>query len=292
MKLTTFEHRGATAAGAIVGEHIVDLRAALPSAPATLSALLSSDASARSSHLQELIDSGAHRLELGDVRLLAPIPRPGKLLAIGLNYKDHIAETGLPTPEHPTVFNKQSTCVIGPAEGIHLPKASAALDYEGELAVVIGKRCRHVPREQAQGVIAGYCIANDVSVRDVQLRTPQWTLGKSFDTHGPLGPWLTTPDEVGDPHALSLRTFVNGELRQQSNTRELLFDCYALVELLSSVCTLEPGDVISTGTPGGVGMAMQPATWLKPGDVVRIEIDKLGALENPVLPEPESTVVY
>jgi 2-keto-4-pentenoate hydratase/2-oxohepta-3-ene-1,7-dioic acid hydratase in catechol pathway len=259
---------------------------------ATLSALLSSDASARSSHLQELIDSGAHRLELGDVRLLAPIPRPGKLLAIGLNYKDHIAETGLPTPEHPTVFNKQSTCVIGPAEGIHLPKSSAALDYEGELAVVIGKRCRHVPREQAQAVIAGYCIANDVSVRDVQLRTPQWTLGKSFDTHGPLGPWLTTPDEVGDPHALSLRTFVNGELRQQSNTRELLFDCYALVELLSSVCTLEPGDVISTGTPGGVGMAMQPATWLKPGDVVRIEIDKLGALENPVLPEPESTVVY
>jgi 2-keto-4-pentenoate hydratase/2-oxohepta-3-ene-1,7-dioic acid hydratase in catechol pathway len=291
MKLTTFSHRGRTSAGVVLGEEIVDLRAALAAAPATLLALLEGGAELQAA-AQEATDAGRHRLALRDVKLLAPIPRPGKVLAIGLNYRDHIAEIGMKAPEHPTVFNKQSTCVVGPGAEIHLPRSSAALDYEGELAMVIGKRCRHVPRAHAASVIAGYSIMNDVTVRDVQMRTQTWTMGKSFDTHGPLGPWLTTADEVGDPHALELRTFVNGELRQHSNTRELLFDCYALIEHLTSAFTLEPGDVISTGTPGGVGMASNPPRWLRAGDVVRIEIERLGALENRVVPEPDSTVVY
>jgi 2-keto-4-pentenoate hydratase/2-oxohepta-3-ene-1,7-dioic acid hydratase in catechol pathway len=291
MKLTTFSHRGRSAAGVVLGEEIVDLRAALPAAPATLLDLLAGGAELQAA-AQAAADSGRHRIALRDVQLLAPIPHPGKVLAIGLNYRDHIAEIGMQAPEYPTVFNKQATCVVGPGAEVHLPRSSAALDYEGEMAIVIGKRCRHVPRAHAARVIAGYCIMNDVTVRDVQMRTQTWTMGKSFDTHGPLGPWLTTADEVGDPHTLGLRTFVNGELRQQSNTRELLFDCYALVEHLTSAFTLEPGDVISTGTPGGVGMASKPPRWLQAGDVVRIEIDRLGVLENRVVPEPESTVLY
>jgi 2-keto-4-pentenoate hydratase/2-oxohepta-3-ene-1,7-dioic acid hydratase in catechol pathway len=171
-----------------------------------------------------------------------------------------------------------------------MPRVSKALDYEGELGVVIGRRCRHVPRERARDVIAGYLVVNDVSVRDWQLRIPTWTMGKSFDTHGPLGPWLTTADEVGDPHALRLRTWVNGELRQDSNTKHLIFDCFALVEHLSTAFTLEPGDVVSTGTPGGVGIACKPPRLLQVGDVVRVEIDGLGLIENPVVDEPETAL--
>jgi 2-keto-4-pentenoate hydratase/2-oxohepta-3-ene-1,7-dioic acid hydratase in catechol pathway len=156
---------------------------------------------------------------------------------------------------------------------------------------VIGRRCRHVPKERARDVIAGYCAMNDVTVRDWQLHTPTWTMGKSFDTHGPLGPWLTTADAVKDPHALGLRTFVNGEPRQDSNTRNLVFNCFDLVAYLSTAFTLEPGDVISTGTPGGVGAAMKPPRWLVAGDVVRVEIDELGALENKVVPEPADSAL-
>ena len=169
---------------------------------------------------------------------------------------------------------------------------SSALDYEGELAFVIGKRCRHVPRRRAPEVIAGYLVANDVSVRDWQLRTPTWTIGKSFDTHGPLGPWLTTSDEVGDPHGLGIRTLVNGELRQSSNTKELIFDCFALVEHLSTAFTLEVGDVVATGTPSGVGVSMKPPRMLQVGDVVEIEIDGLGRLRNEVVREPEETARF
>ena len=170
-----------------------------------------------------------------------------------------------------------------------MPRVSAALDYEGELAFVIGKRCRHVPRERASEVIAGYTIANDVSVRDWQLRVPTFTMGKSFDTHCPLGPALVTADEISDPHNLELRTWVNGELRQSSNTKQLIFDCFSLVEHLSTAFSLEPGDVISTGTPGGVGGAMKPPQMLKVGDIVKIAIDGLGEIENAVIEEPEST---
>jgi len=233
--------------------------------------------------------SGGTRLPLADVRLEAPVRHPPKYLAIGLNYADHVKEAGMEAPKNPLFFNKQATCVVGPDAPIHLPRASTYLDYEGELAFVIGRRCRHVPRDRAHEMIAGYLVANDVSVRDWQLRTPTMTMGKSFDTHGPLGPWLVTPDEIDDPHALELRTWVNGELRQHSNTRELIFDCFAQIEHLSTAFTLEPGDVVTTGTPSGVGGALKPPRFLEAGDVIRIEIEQVGILENAVIEEPAST---
>ena len=237
-------------------------------------------------------DDPARRHPLGEVRLLAPV-MPRKYLAIGLNYQDHIAESGLQAPDVPFFFNKQVTCVVGPGDDVHMPRVSSLLDYEGELAIVIGKRCRHVPVEKAAEVIAGYTIGNDVSVRDWQLRTPTMTIGKSFDTHGPLGPWVVTADELGDPHDLGIRTFVNGEQRQNGNTGEMVFDCFEQVAHLSEAFTLEPGDVIATGTPAGVGAARQPFPegLLKVGDVVRIEIDGIGELENAVIEEPQGYVV-
>jgi 2-keto-4-pentenoate hydratase/2-oxohepta-3-ene-1,7-dioic acid hydratase in catechol pathway len=231
------------------------------------------------------------RHPLADVRLLAPV-QPRKFLAIGLNYADHIAESGMQAPEFPIFFNKQATCVVGPRDDVHMPRVSTLLDYEAELAIVIGERCRHVPVEHAHTVIAGYTITNDVSVRDWQLRTPTMTMGKSFDTHGPLGPWIVTEDELGDPHDLGVRAFVNGEQRQDGNTREMIFNCFEQVAHLSEAFTLEPGDVIATGTPAGVGAARQPFPegLLKVGDVVRIEVDGIGALENTVVAEPDGFV--
>lgn len=221
------------------------------------------------------------------VRLGAPVGNIRNFVAIGLNYADHVAEAGIEAPKLPTVFNKQSTCVTGPRDPVWMPRISHVLDYEGELGFVIGQRCRHVPRDRAHEVIAGYVVVNDVTIRDWQLRMPTWTMGKSFDTHGPIGPWITTADEVGDPHGLRLRTWVNDELRQDSSTKNLIFDCFALVEHLSDGFTLEPGDVIATGTPGGVGIAMKPPKLLVAGDRMRVEIEGLGALENEVVPEPD-----
>jgi 2-keto-4-pentenoate hydratase/2-oxohepta-3-ene-1,7-dioic acid hydratase in catechol pathway len=235
----------------------------------------------------EAVEKGEARIPLAEVRLEAPVARPPKFLAIGLNYADHIAEAGLGQPKFPTFFNKQSTCVTGPYDPIHMPKVSTEVDYEGELGFVIGRRCRRVPGERASEVIAGYLVVNDVSVRDWQFRAPTLTLGKSFDTHGPIGPWIVTPDEIGDPHTLRIETWVNGEKRQDSNTKHLIYDCFAQIETLSTVCTMEPGDIVSTGTPGGVGFAKEPAQYLKAGDVVRIEIERIGWIENSVIPEPE-----
>ena len=237
-------------------------------------------------------DGQGDRYDLAEARLLAPA-RPRKYLAIGLNYADHVAESGLQAPEVPFFFNKQVTCVVGPGADVHMPRVSKLLDYEGELAIVIARRCRHVSAEQAPEVIAGYTIANDVSVRDWQLRTPTMTIGKSFDTHGPLGPWIVTADELGDPHDLGIRTFVNGEQRQDGNTGEMVFNCFEQVSHLSEAFTLESGDVIATGTPAGVGAARQPFPegLLKVGDVVRIEIDGIGWLENSVVEEPAGYVV-
>lgn len=235
---------------------------------------------------EQVVDHAGDRHELASLELAPPV-QPSKFFGIGLNYADHVQESGLETPAVPIFFNKQPTCVVAHGAAIERPRASDQLDYEGELGVVIGRRCRHVTRELAPDVVAGYLIVNDVSVRDWQLGSPTWTLGKSWDTHGPIGPWLTTADEIEDPHDLELRTYVNGELRQHSNTRHLIFDCFDQIAHLSTVCTLEPGDVISTGTPGGVGVAMTPPRYLEAGDVVRIEIDGLGALENPVTLEPD-----
>jgi 2-keto-4-pentenoate hydratase/2-oxohepta-3-ene-1,7-dioic acid hydratase in catechol pathway len=287
MKLATFTHKGATRLGLVQGDGIVDLAAAAPDLPREMVALLGAgrDALARAAEAA----AGAAPLSLDAVRLEAPLARPPKFLAVGLNYADHVAEAGLEKPVHPTIFNKQSTCVVGPHDPFHMPRVSSALDYEGELGFVIGRRCRHVAREDAADVIAGYLVVNDVSVRDWQLRVPTWTMGKSFDTHGPIGPWIVTSDELPDPHRLQLRTWVNGELRQDSNTKQLVFDCFTLVEHLSTAFSLEPGDVIATGTPGGVGIAMKPPRLLKVGDVVRIEIEGIGAIENRVIEEPDDT---
>ncbi len=290
MKLATFTQAGATRIGVMDGEAIVDLSAAAPSLPTEMCAFLAAGADALAAARQAAGRASAARLALADVAVEAPILRPPKILAVGLNYRDHIAETGMQTPKYPMIFNKQSTAVTGPDTAIHVPRVSGDVDYEGELAVVIGRFCRHVPKNRAAEVIAGYTIAHDVSVRDWQRRVPTFTMGKSFDTHCPLGPYLVTADEVGDPHALDLKTWVNGEMRQSSNTCQLLFDCFDLVEHLSTAFTLEPGDVISTGTPGGVGFAMKPPKYLKPGDRVKIAIDKLGVLENRVVAEPENTV--
>jgi 2-keto-4-pentenoate hydratase/2-oxohepta-3-ene-1,7-dioic acid hydratase in catechol pathway len=287
MKLATFSYKGQIRIGAVLGDAVVTGNGELPN---NMLDFLAAGAQALST-MQALIDSGAPRIPLAEVTLLAPIPRPGKLLGVGLNYADHIGETGLEKPAYPTFFTKQSTCVIAGGEAIHVPPVSDKVDYEGELAFVIGKRCKHVPVDQAHDVIAAYTICNDVTVRDWQQRTPTWTLGKSFDTHGPLGPWLVTADEIADPHNLSLKTWVDEELRQNGNTSEMIFNCYELIAYLTQVMTLEPGDVISTGTPAGVGVKMKPRGYLKPGQTVRIEIEGLGSLSNPVIAEPEHFLV-
>ena len=288
MKLATFTHGAVTRIGVVAGDSIVDLAAAAPELPREMTAFLVAGRAA-AEKAATVAKNSAHRIALASVKLEAPIARPPEFLAIGLNYSDHVEETKMKRPEFPMFFNKQSSAVTGPYDPIHLPRVSTALDYEGELGFVIGRRCRHVPRARAHEVIAGYVIVNDVSVRDWQRRAPTMTLGKSFDTHAPFGPWIVTPDEVGDPHTLDLKTLVNGEQRQHSNTRNLIFDCYAQVETLSTVFTLLPGTVVSTGTPGGVAAAMNPPKWLRIGDVVRIEIEKLGHLENRVIAEPSST---
>ena len=234
------------------------------------------------------------KISLSDVELLAPISRPPKIIAIGLNYADHLEEVRaagreMEAPVVPMIFNKQSLSASGPYQDIHDPKVSEMLDFEGELTFVIGKKCRHVPKEKAHEVIAGYTIANDLSVRDWQLRVPTFTIGKSFDTHCPFGPAIVTPDEISDPHNLDLVTEVNGEKRQSSNTKHLIFNCFDLVEHLSTAFTLEPGDLVLTGTPGGVGVI--EGKFLKNGDTIKISISELGHIENRVIDEPDSTVV-
>jgi 2-keto-4-pentenoate hydratase/2-oxohepta-3-ene-1,7-dioic acid hydratase in catechol pathway len=287
MKLVTFTHSDTTRLGIVVAEEVVDLAAATPDLPREMRAFLEVGRPALDA-AAEAGEAGGHRLTLSEVRLEAPV-RPSKCLAIGLNYAEHIEETGRPKPDFPTFFNKQVSCISGPSDPIHLPRVSSALDYEGELALVIGRRCRHVRSQRAPEVIAGFAVMNDVSVRDWQVKAPTMTLGKSFDTHGPLGPWIVTPDEVGDPHCLDLETRVNGEVRQRSNTRHLIFDCYEMIETLTTVMTLEPGDVISTGTPAGVGIARKPPQLLVEGDVVAIEIQRVGRIENRVIAEPSDT---
>jgi 2-keto-4-pentenoate hydratase/2-oxohepta-3-ene-1,7-dioic acid hydratase in catechol pathway len=286
MRLARFaDPQDAPALGVLEGDEIVDLSGAdVPNEPAAALAKVGRGG------LEELAD-GAPRLPLAEVRLLAPAS-PRKYLAIALNYADHIAEMGMEAPEVPVFFNKQVTCVTGPGAEVHMPKVSTLLDYEAELALVIGQRCRHVPVERAHEVIAGYTCANDLSVRDWQGRAQTMTIGKSFDTHGPLGPWLVTPEEIGDPQDLRVRCYVNDELRQDASTGEMVFDCFQQVSHLSEAFTLEPGDVIATGTPAGVGLGRQPFReyLLHIGDTVRVEIERIGELVNTVVEEPDGYV--
>lgn len=288
MKLITFSDGDTRRIGAVDGDSVVVADGGLPGC---MEDFLAAGEQARAA-LQGLIDSSGNRRPLAEISMLAPLLGPQKFFGVSLNYEDHIQETGLERPACPTVFNKQTSCIIGPGAAIHRPKVSEKLDYEGELGVVIGKRCRQVPRDRAADVIGGYLIVNDVSVRDWQMRSHTWTLGKSFDTHGPIGPWLVTADEIGDPHHLDLKTWVNDEQRQSTNTRHLIFDCYALIEYLSTVMTLMPGDIIATGTSSGVGVKMTPRGYLRPGDTVTVEIENIGRLSNPVIEEPDDIAVY
>lgn len=288
LKLATYAGPDGDRLGIVSGEGIISLSDHLPGAPTRMTDLIRSWTQLRDR--LHALESRAPDLPLAQIRLRAPIPRPGKIMAIGLNYKDHIEETGSETPQHQTWFSKAVTSVTGPFDRIALPLVSDRVDYEAELVAVIGQRARGVSREQAKDIIFGYCVGDDLSARDWQLRTSQWVLGKSFDTHSPYGPWITTSDET-DARDLDIRCFVNGELRQSSNTSKLLFDCYAQVEYLSSVMTLEPGDLIFTGTPSGVGHARNPPVFLRAGDVVRVEIDKLGAIENRAEAEPAAGFV-
>lgn len=285
MKLATFSTGGATRVGRVEGDSIVDL--SLSGLPTDMLGLLEAGPDA----MQKARTAGGPMIPLSAVTLEAPLRRPPKILAVGLNYADHIAETKLDTPTFPMFFNKQSTAAHGPRAPFHMPRVSDKLDYEGELGFIIGRRCRHVPRERAHEVIAGFVVCNDVSVRDWQFFAQTFTIGKSFDTHAPFGPWIVTPDEVGDPHTLGLKTWVNGELRQDSNTSHLVFDCYHQIETLTKAFTLEPGDLVLTGTPSGVGIGFKPHKYLKVGDRVRVEIDRLGYIENEVIAEPADTTV-
>ncbi|MDF3845028.1 fumarylacetoacetate hydrolase family protein [Pseudomonas citronellolis] len=285
MKLCTFKTPGGlVGVGIVSGEGIIRVADHLSAAPRDMAGLIG-EWQLWQEPLQRLAQLQKADFALDEVTLLAPVPRPGKILGIGLNYADHVAESGMATPADQLWFAMMNTSANGPYAPIDLPRVSEQLDYEAEMVFVIGKRCRHVSREQAREAIFGYCVGNDVSVRDWQLRTSQFVLGKSFDGHAPFGPWLVTPDELGNPHELGIRCFVNDEKRQDSNTRELIFDCYQQVEHLSKVMTLEPGDVIFSGTPGGVGVGFKPPRWLREGDRVRVEIDGLGAIENIVRAE-------
>ena len=291
MKLITFTQAGSTRIGIWREDSIVDLSACVANLPTSMLGFLHQGAAAMA--IAATHAGAAAHFSHDQVRLEAPVPRPGKILAIGLNYRSHAIESGAEIPVVPLVFTKQATAVTGPFDAVYAPPETKLLDYEGELGVIIGKRCRRVPKEHAKNVIAGFCVVNDVSVRDWQLRgkPPQFTMGKSWDTHCPFGPALVTSDEV-DPHTLSLRTLVNGEVRQDSNTNDLIFNCYELIAFLSTAFTLEQGDLIVTGTPSGVGMAMKPMGVLSVGDKVRVEISGLGAIENEIVAEPASVVVY
>jgi ureidoglycolate lyase len=280
MKLATFDVGTGPQLGAVTGDQIVPLNQAAPGLPGDMIGLISAWQAAERD-VRRIVEASAGALALDQVRLLAPIRRPGKIMAIGLNYADHIAESNMGTPEHQIWFSKAPTAANGPNDPIQVPRVSQALDYEAELVAVVGTGGRHIAKADAAGAIFGYCCGNDATERAWQHRTTQWVLGKSFDTHAPFGPWITTADEVADPHALSIRCLVNGEVRQNSNTHHLVFNVWDQIEHLSQAMTLEPGDLIFTGTPGGIGAAMNPRRVLKHGDRVRIEIEGLGALDNP-----------
>lgn len=284
MKLATYTHGGKTSIGIVRDDNVVDISNIAPD----MISLISNDALMDKARA---VTADAPSIALADVTLRAPVLNPGKILAIGLNYRDHVEESKMELPKYQVWFNKQHNCVNDPYGAINKPVVSDMLDYEAEMCFVISKRCKHVPVERAHEVIGGYFCGNDATVRDWQLRTNTWQIGKSFDTHGPIGPWIVTPDEVGDPHTLDIKGYVNGELRQSSNTKHLIFNCFDQVAHLSQAFTLDAGDIIFSGTPSGVGMAMKPPVVLKVGDSVKVEIEKLGYIENSVVLEDAKTVI-
>ncbi len=285
MRLVTFKQAGTTRLGVRTDDGVVDLGQADSGLPTEMVALLSGGPPMLDRVAAAVDGFGGRPWSETEIELLAPIINPPKIFGIGENYAAHAVETGNTPPENVIVFAKYSTTIIGPEAPIVLPKISHKVDYEAELGVVIGARGRNVPPERAYEHVAGYVPFHDVSARDYQLRTTQWTLGKNFDTFSPMGPALVTADEIPDPHDLGIRCRVSGETLQEANTGEMIFDIPTLIAELSSVMTLQVGDVIATGTPPGVGMARTPPRWLRPGDVVEVEIDGVGLLRNPVVAE-------
>jgi 2-keto-4-pentenoate hydratase/2-oxohepta-3-ene-1,7-dioic acid hydratase in catechol pathway len=283
MRFVTFETSGQARPGIVSGDSVIDLTSAGFS---TLLDLIR-HSPVGSSQIEKLLANPpkGSKFDLKDVRLLAPIQRPNKLICVGLNYLDHAKETGQEVPKVPTIFNKFATSVIGPGDDIVLPKVSKAPDYEAELAFVVGKGGRHIAKENWADHVFGYTIINDVSARDYQKATSQWLMGKTFDTFAPMGPWIVTADEIKDPHALDIKLEINGEVLQDSNTKELIFKIPELIAFLSSVFTLEPGDIVSTGTPSGVGFTRNPPRFLRAGENVAITIQQIGTLSNPIVAE-------
>lgn len=290
MKLATFTENQSTRLGIVKNDRVIDLSQTVSDLPQNMREFLEAGDHAMA-RVREVAQSTNGHFALSEVKLEAPVINPRKILAIGLNYMDHIKETGRKPPEHQMWFNKQHNAINGPYDPIQLPSVSEKTDYEAELCMVIGKHCKHVPRERAHEVVAGYFCGNDVSVRDWQAQSPTFQIGKSFDTHATIGPWIVTSDEVGDPHDLDIKTLVNGEVRQNSNTKHLVFDCFDQIAHLTKAFPLDPGDILFTGTSSGVGFAMDPPQYLQPGDVVRIEIEKLGYIENKTFKEDAQTII-
>ena len=291
MRLVTFSENGTRPyrVGALVAQDgndfVIDLaRAGLPQS--SIRSLLEA-AGGDLSPVKDIIRKATPDtyMEMAKVKLAPVIPEPDKIICVGLNYRDHAEETKLALPETPTIFAKYSNTLIGSGQAIILPKNSTRVDYEAEFAFIVGKRARHISVEQALEYVAGYTVFNDVSARDHQLRVTQWTLGKSFDTFAPVGPSLVTREEIADPHNLGIRLWIGNEMLQNSNTSNLIFGVSELLSHLSSVMTVEPGDIVATGTPAGVGFTRNPPRYLQEGETVRIEIDGLGVLENPVRSE-------
>jgi 2-keto-4-pentenoate hydratase/2-oxohepta-3-ene-1,7-dioic acid hydratase in catechol pathway len=283
--VTVATDEGPRACGLVNGEY-VDVNVADPEMPASVRELLELGADYERQAWAALL-RGVVRHDPAHVRLLAPVPDPRKIICIGLNYRDHAAESGVPVPSEPVLFGKYPTALAGHKDQIVLPLVSHEVDYEAELVVVIGRGGRHIPRDRAFEHVGGYTVGHDVSARDWQLDKPgkQWMAGKTFDTFAPVGPALVTPDEVPDPHNLGIRLRLNGETMQNSSTSQLIFRVDELIAYLSQIFTLESGDLIFTGTPPGVGMARKPPVWLKPGDQVDVEIERLGTLSNSVVAE-------
>ena len=283
MKLLRYDEAGAARLGVLQGDSVVSLEALGADYP-TMQAVIDGGPQALEK-IKALLASAPATVPLSGLKLLAPIERPGKYLAIGMNYRKHVEESsraGVAAPAQQLWFNKQTTCIVGPYDDID-PGVTEKLDYEVELGAVIGRTARRVSEADAPGYVFGYFVANDVSARDWQFHTPTFTMGKSFDTHGPIGPWIVTADEIGDPHALTIRCLVNGEKRQEASTGDMLYSLWKQIAYLTTAFTLEPGDLIATGTPEGVGGGMIPPAFLQPGDVVRCEIDGIGAIENTVV---------
>ncbi len=284
MHLVSFAVEGRPRIGAKSGSLVYDLNALNPELPSDMLSFLSGGSPLLDA-AERVVSRGEGGLEVESLDILAPISNPEKVICIGLNYADHAEESGMAIPTEPVVFSKFASSIVGPTDPIESPPSSTKLDYEAELVVVIGKSGRHISEADAFDYVAGYTVGHDVSARDYQLEKPagQWILGKTFDTFAPIGPCIVTRDEIPDPHNLEIRCILNGEIVQDSNTRHLIFRIETLISYLSHVFTLNPGDLIFTGTPPGVGMGKDPQVWLKPGDDVVCEIDGLGRIENTVI---------